>query len=99
MKFSMDKIFLGVTVSMMFFSTPYVAAVIRCIVSSKGSSSDHRRILGMLRFCTLLVFMNLTISLGAYALASFIYVSEKRMMEKSKVLKLKCDEEVHVQRR
>ena len=50
MKFSMDKIFLGVTVSMMFFSTPYVAAVIRCIVSSKGSSSDHRRILGMLRF-------------------------------------------------
>lgn len=99
MKLSMDKIFLGVTASMMFFCTPYVAAVIRCIVSSKGSSSDHRRILGMLRFCTLLVFMNFIISIGAYALASFIYVSEKHMMEKYKVLKLKCDEKVYVRRR
>lgn len=99
MKFSMDNIFLGVTVSMMFFCTPYVAAVIRYIVSSKGSPSDHRRILGMLRFCTLLAFMTLTISTGAYAMASFIYVSEKHMMEKYKVLKLKCDEKVYVQRR
>ena len=94
----MDNIFVGVTASMMFFLTPYVAAVIKYIASSKGSSSDHRRILGMLRFCTLLLFVNLTISAGAYAVASFIYVEEKHMMEKYK-LKLKCDEEVHVQRR
>lgn len=99
MKFSMDKIFLGVIASMIFFCTPYVAAVIRYIVSSKGSSSDHRRILGMLRFCTVLAFATLTISTAAYAMASFIYVSEKHMMEKYKVLKLKCDEKVQVQRR
>lgn len=95
----MDKIFLGVTASMIYFCTPYVAAVIKYIVSSKGSPSDHRRILGMLRFCTPVDIATLTIYTGAYALASFIYVSEKRMMEKSKVLKLKCDEEVYVQRR